>query len=77
MSAIEKILVVHSEEDDLTIQGDDKGWVTNFFKFLSSLLLHMNYRDLLLELCSLTQLKKSELKKRCNSGVSSKPTSDC
>ena len=34
MSAIEKILVVHSEEDDLTIQGDDKGWVTNFFKFL-------------------------------------------
>ena len=63
MSAIEKILVVHSEEDDLTIQGDDKGWVTNFFKFLSSLLLHMNYRDLLLELCSLTQLKKSELKK--------------
>ena len=63
MSAIEKILVVHSEEDDIAIQGDDKGWVTNFFKFLSSLLLHMNYRDLLLESCSLSQLKKSELKK--------------
>ena len=63
MKAIEKILVVHSEEDDLAIQGDDKGWVTNFFKFLSSLLLHMNYRDLLLESCSLSQLKKSELKK--------------
>ena len=63
MSAIKKILVVHSEEDNLTIQGDVKGWVTNFFKFLSSLLVHMNYGDLLLELRSLTQLKKSELKK--------------
>ena len=63
MNTIEKILIVHSEEDDLAIQGDDKGWVTNFFKFLSSLLLHMNYQDLLLESCSLSQLKKSELKK--------------
>ena len=63
MNGIEKILIVHSEEDDLAIQGDDKGWVTNFFKFLSSLLLHMNYRDLLLESYSLGQLKKSELTK--------------
>jgi len=31
MSTIKKILVVHSEQDDLTIQGDVKGWVTNFF----------------------------------------------
>jgi hypothetical protein len=37
--------------------------VTNFFKFLSSLLVHMNYGDLLLELRSLSQLKQSELKK--------------
>ena len=63
MSTIKKILVVHSEQDDLTIQGDVKGWVTNFFKFLSSLLVHMNYGDLLLELRSLSQLKQSELKK--------------
>ena len=77
MKAIEKILVVHSEEDDLAIQGDDKGWVTNFFKFLSSLLLHMNYRDLLLESCSLSQLKKSELKKKYHLGIGSKSASDC
>ena len=63
MSTIKKILVVHSEQDDLTIHGDVKGWVTNFFKFLSSLLVHMNYGDLLLELRSLSQLKQSELKK--------------
>ena len=63
MNGIEKIFIVHSEEDDFAIQGDDKGWVTNFYKFLSSLLQHMNYRDLLLESCSLGQLKKSELKK--------------
>ena len=63
MSTIKKILVVHSEQDDLTIQGDVKGWVTNFFKFLSSLLVHMNYGDLLLELRSLSQLEQSELKR--------------
>ena len=67
MSTIKKILVVHSEQDDLTIQGDVKGWVTNFFKFLSSLLVHMNYGDLLLELRSLSQLKQSELKKKHHS----------
>ena len=60
MNGIEKILIVHSE-DDFAIQGDDKGWVTNFYKFLS-LLQHMNYRDLLLESC-IGHLKKSELKK--------------
>ena len=63
MSTIKKILIIYSEEDDLQIQGDARGWVTNFFKFLSSLLVHMNYGDLLLELCSFNHLKKSELKK--------------
>ena len=74
MNGIEKILIVHSEEDDFAIQGDDKGWVTNFYKFLSSLLQHMNYRDLLLESCSLGHLKKSELKKYYF-GIGGKPFS--
>ena len=68
MSTIKKILIIYSEEDDLQIQGDARGWVTNFFKFLSSLLVHMNYGDLLLELCSFNHLKKSELKKKYYGG---------
>lgn len=61
MSSNRTIALIYSEKDDQQIEGGVKGWVTNFHKFLSTLMYQITRENPVIKLINESNFSASEL----------------
>ena len=61
MNTNRTIALIYSEQDDAMIDGGIKGWITNFHKFLSTLMFQITRENPEIKLISETNFSVSEL----------------